>query len=462
MCDTMVSTPKSSASGLMILAKNSDREPNEAQNITFVPARAYPSRSMVRCTNIEIPQRERTFACILSRPFWMFGGEMGVNEHSVAIGNEAVFTREPYHKKNDALLGMDILRLALERSATARAARDLIADLMAAHRQGGVHTMGGTKYYHNSYLIADPAEAFVLETAGKHWASKQVFDLTSISNCLTIEEDFDEHSPGLMDHARARGYVKIGNVVNFQRDFSDALYTHFARGRQRRSCSYERLSGKKGRITARDMMSVLRGHAGDGPFRPGARPMEGTCLHSGGLISSQTTGSMVAVLRKGMPPLVYLTGTSAPCMSLYKPHTILRNQRAYGDGSDALPSRWGGMDIYGSSDSSFDRTTLWWKGEEIHRRVLMNYGDLITGVHERIEGNEERIMRNVERVWKSGDKRDFQLACLRHADELVREGDAMREVVKSGYSKNGQKMDVPRWLALQWKMINRRAGITIE
>src|SRR5512137_2047010 len=117
MCDTIVSTPKASAHGVMILAKNSDREPNEAQNITFIPARIHASRSMVCCTNIEIPQAEKTFACILSRPFWMFGGEMGVNEHSVAIGNEAVFTKEPYHKKNDALLGMDILRLALERAA---------------------------------------------------------------------------------------------------------------------------------------------------------------------------------------------------------------------------------------------------------------------------------------------------------------------------------------------------------
>jgi secernin len=446
----------------MILAKNSDREPNEAQNITFIPARVHQSRSMVRCTNIEIPQAPHTFACILSRPFWMFGGEMGVNEHSVAIGNEAVFTKERYHKKNDALLGMDILRLALERAATARRACDLIVELLDEWGQGGVHTMGGTKYYHNSYLIVDPDEAFVLETAGKHWVSKQVFDLTSISNCLTIEDDYDESSPGLEDYARMRGYVKIGRVLNFQRDFSDALYTHFARGRIRKSCSYEQLSGKKGKITGRDMMAVLREHNIKGTFIPGKKPMERICLHAGGLISSQTTGSMIALLKKGEPPLVYMTGTSAPCVSLYKPHTILRKQDLSGDGVPASSSRWGGIDMYGASDNRYDGTALWWRGEEIHRRVLMNYDELIPIVDNRAAGFEEKMMREVGKAWKSGNKINFQLVCRRHAEELARAGEEMAETVKTGYEKSGRKKNVPWWFALQWDMINRKAGITIE
>jgi len=126
MCDTFVASPRVTAGECMILAKNSDREPNEAQNITFVPAMTHPPKSILRCTYIDIPQVEHTHAVLLSRPYWMFGGEMGVNEYGVAIGNEAVFTKEPYHKKNNALLGMDILRIALERSISAKQAWNII------------------------------------------------------------------------------------------------------------------------------------------------------------------------------------------------------------------------------------------------------------------------------------------------------------------------------------------------
>ncbi|MBL0713925.1 MAG: C69 family dipeptidase [Desulfosarcina sp.] len=136
MCDTIAATGNATTDGVTLFGKNSDREPNEAQYICHIPARHHPQGTEVRCTYLLIPQAARTNAVLLSRPFWMWGAEMGANEHGLTIGNEAVFTRVPYRKDN-GLTGMDLLRLALERAETALEAVHIITDLIATHAQGG-------------------------------------------------------------------------------------------------------------------------------------------------------------------------------------------------------------------------------------------------------------------------------------------------------------------------------------
>lgn len=67
--------------------------------------------SLLQCTYIEIEQAPLTHAVVLSRPAWLWGAEMGANEHGVCIGNEAVWGREEIQDQ-EALLGMDLVRLA--------------------------------------------------------------------------------------------------------------------------------------------------------------------------------------------------------------------------------------------------------------------------------------------------------------------------------------------------------------
>src|ERR1044072_4156136 len=135
MCDTLVAIPPYTADGAVWFAKNSDREPGEAQIVEHLAHQKYSAPTTLRCTYIEIPQSSYTYEVLLSRPFWMWGAEMGTNEHGVAIGNEAVFTKIPYAKTG--LTGMDLLRLPLERASSAREALALIQELITEHGQGG-------------------------------------------------------------------------------------------------------------------------------------------------------------------------------------------------------------------------------------------------------------------------------------------------------------------------------------
>lgn len=63
----------------------------------------------LQCTYIQIPQVEKTYAVVLSKPAWLWGAEMGSNDQGVCIGNEAVWTRETVDP-GEALLGMDLVR----------------------------------------------------------------------------------------------------------------------------------------------------------------------------------------------------------------------------------------------------------------------------------------------------------------------------------------------------------------
>ena len=92
---------------------------------------------------------------------------------------------------------MDLLRLGLERGRTADDAKRAITDLLERHGQGGSAQYGGRRFYHNSFIIADPGTAWVLETSGRHWVARRVRGRAAVSNLATIGDDWDGAVPAL-------------------------------------------------------------------------------------------------------------------------------------------------------------------------------------------------------------------------------------------------------------------------
>jgi secernin len=372
MCDTFVALGNSTVDGSVILGKNSDREPNEAHEIQVISAADHQPGSMLDCTYIKIPQVEHTYALLLAKPFWIWGAEMGVNEHGVAIGNEAIFTKVPYEKQNE-LIGMDYIRLALERAKTAFDALQVITQLLETYGQGGSCGFTHPFYYHNSYILADPNEAWVLETAGRQWVAEKVKSVRSISNGATIGAEFDLSSDDLVRYAVDRGWCKGRDDFHFARCYSDFLYTKLSDSKNRSVCTLNLLQSAGGKVTVGTAMDILRSHGlkSTGNMRLD-RSITGAqvCMHSGAgpVRESQTTGSLVAHLT-GQQNTCWVTATAAPCTSIFKPVWI---DAGYPLSSEPSPQ------------GTFDPLTLWWRHEQLHREVIRDYaGRIALFEHER-------------------------------------------------------------------------------
>ena len=223
-CDTVVALASMPGCETTLFGKNSDRHPWECQRLVLIPASIHPEGARLRCQYIEIPQARETARVLGSQPEWLWGLEHGVNEHGVAIGNEMVATRESLGATG--LLGMDLVRLGLERGRTASEAVDAITELVETHGQGGSGQPNVDWPYNNSFLVCDPDRAWILETSGRHWAVRSVKDCANISNHLSIGQDWDRLDPNAAGFAIATGWS--GSEVD-RLDFAGAYLDTEAR-----------------------------------------------------------------------------------------------------------------------------------------------------------------------------------------------------------------------------------------
>ncbi|WP_143710145.1 peptidase U34 [Parvibaculum lavamentivorans] len=456
MCDTLVARPRATATGALLFAKNSDREANEAQYPLFVPAASHPKDATLRCTYIEIPQAAATHAVLLSRPFWMWGAEMGANEHGVVIGNEAVHAKIAPGAA-PALIGMDLLRLGLERGASAAEAVDVITALLATHGQGGNCAHKGRFEYHNSFIVADAAgDAFVLETVGREWAVERVAAKRSISNSYTIGSGIDRASQGAAALAAAHGFLKEGDTFHFADAFANRKRSALASGHQRWCRTSALLNARAGGLTQADMMAFLRDHGAQAARSAGWRP-DGIL---GGAVSAhatygpvrrfgQTTASWVAELGEGHDgskrAVHWLTATAAPDTGIFKPVF-------FGPGFEAaaLP------DFGPAPTDLFNAKTRWWRHERLHRAVLRNYPARLAAYREERDRLEASFVARVEAFLARGGGPEeagaLSRAIWREADRA--EAHWLEQVLK--VPENPAHRPSP-FMTAHWRSLDRQA-----
>lgn len=433
MCDTMVALGNSTQDGAVIFAKNSDRQPNEPLLSMRLPRRSFPPGSRLKCTYITIDQAEETYDVLLLKPSWIWGAEMGCNEFGLNIGNEAVFTKI---KQGPAgLLGMDLVRLALERCRSGKEALELIIEFLGKYGQGGNCGYEKQFFYHNSFLIADPSSAWVLETAGPFWAAEQVQDVRSISNRLSIGKDFDLAHPDLIDFAISKKWCRSEQDFHFARCYSDKLFTTFSGSAQRRQTCTNALQQRKGEITIETMLSIMRSHH-QGHKRPFSQAsLKSVCMHAGSPIGDHCTGSYAASLGKELHSY-WLTAGSTPCISIYKPYWLTDNDLLFGE------------------DQQDQALEYWLRREYLHRMILKNKIKNLAGYLEKARGLEtEMLSRAASLTAGSGEGELNQIM----SEAWERESELIEETISQNEDYPGKIKGNPFFRTF-WKRQNEKLG----
>jgi secernin len=316
MCDTLALRTDTG----LVFAKNSDRPPGESQVLIAHSARA--ARDPLDTQYLRIPDAG-AYALVASHPTWLWGAEHGLNEHGVAIGNELIWTVDDPRAQPSGLLGMDLVRLGLERGRTADAAFEAITAALTAHGQGGSGQHDHDDPYFSSFLIADARGGWVLETSARTWAARPIGDGSSISNRVSISKDWTIASTDVTPGA------------DFDRWRSPNISTGIADHRlaATRACIARRPLAREGGIVP-DVVATLRDH-GHGPWGaptgsgiddaerralPPANAAAGrnvtVCMHVGDY--QATTASFVVDLRVDAPPRAWAC-LGSPCVSVYVP-----------------------------------------------------------------------------------------------------------------------------------------------
>jgi secernin len=427
MCDTFVALPSATAGKSVIFAKSADCEVNEANALVRIPGKKHLPGEAVRVTHLVIPQTQETYEVILTKAFWTYGCEIGINEFGLAMGEEAVYTREAGQEDRDGIIGPDLMRLALERARNCREAIEVMTTLLEQFGQGGSAELKGNSHFDSSFLLSDTREAYILETAGRQWAVKQIDSVGSISNLLLIGSDWDDSS------------LKSTNPkINWLRTYAQPEIPPTLGAPERQSITFNRLTSARGRFDVKMAFDLMRHHSQD--YHPAtAEAHRNICVHAGPQENRwwQADGAMVTdVGPDGM--IAWVTGTSGTCVSIFKPVFL---------GLD-LP------DIGPTPTEHFDPKSLWWKHELLHRRAMADFDHLVPEIRQRFDTLEDGFLAEAPAI-KTGtaeEKREFSDYCFREAmkatDEWIHKLRTRRDLTYAD----------PTYCAM-WQRLNAEAGL---
>lgn len=381
-CDTLAIGKELFVKKENLFGKNSDRPLGEAQPLLFFQGENHKAGELLKCTHLTITQVEETYAVMGCKPFWIWGFETGINEHGLAIGNEAQGSRCE-GEKVEGMLGMDMVRIALERAINAQEAMHIIAELLKEYGQNANANMLFDRRYENSFLLVDREEIWLMETAGREWVAKKIYDWAAISNCYVIGKDYDMASPSVESYARE--HRLLGPNEDF--DFSRAYTTMTVRQtnsipRWRRLCNLIEECAADGSVDRSHVKRIFRDHFEGEINAPRTGGCCGVfysvCMHAMTWDATQTASGFLCSYDETLGNICRYA-PSLPCCSVYIP--------IYWTEQELPVALCKGGELY-------DGTSLWWATERLAMAVSIDEERFGSDVRGKLAALEESFEKS--------------------------------------------------------------------
>ena len=384
-CTTILIGKALTADGSVIHAHNEDMGNEAVGRLWAVAAARHGGGETLRVPYVELPR-------VSTLGYWASGNAqgaaglgtseetrpydsvlVGLNEMGVAMSCNWAHSREA-NREGQGIRRYAIRQLLLERATSARHGVEILGELIDEHGQAD---WGGLIYH-----LADPREAWVVETTTHHWVARRVRDdeIRVTANRFRIGSDYDLASESLVSHALDRGWLAPGDTPGDTLDFS-AVYgrpekMHQAYDTRREERALELLRGKAGVITPEDLFLVLRdryeGTAYYAPPQPDPvwrEDLDAKTELSRAISTNLAQSTLVAHLRGDMPVGVGALmwyGVATPSYAGYVPLYA---------GAGSVPAEFSDSFLEPSDDSA------WWLFRRLQRIADQDYESAYPAIH---------------------------------------------------------------------------------
>ena len=335
-CTTILVGKSQSADGSVLHAHNEDMGNEAVGRLWVVPPMRHGEGETLHVPYVELPQVPETLG------YWASGNAqgtvglgtseqlrpydsvlVGLNEAGVSMSCNWAHSREE-NREGRGIRRYAIRQILLERATSARHGVEILGRLIDTY---GQVDWGGLIDH-----LADPQEAWVVETTTGNWVARRVRDdeIRVTANRFRIGSDFDLSSDTLVRDAVARGWLaSTDHQLSFRDVYGrpDKMEQPYDSRREERV--RQLLGGKAGVIQPEDLFLVLRDrYEGTAHYTPPQQravwreDLEGKEGLSRTISTNMTQSTFVAHLRGDLPVAVGAVlwyGVATPSYAGYFP-----------------------------------------------------------------------------------------------------------------------------------------------